>query len=1072
MNRFIHLHCHSHYSLLDGAATVESLVARAKELSMDSLALTDHGNLFGAMEFYCKAKEAGIKPILGYEAYVARGSRKDKKSDFGRASSYHLTLLAMNNVGWKNLIQLSSKASLEGFYRKPRIDRELIEEHNEGIICLSGCMGSELSRVLQADNFDGAVDVVEWYRKIFGDRYYIEIQATGLEIQHKIAVNAREVAIAIGNPMVATSDCHYAKPEDASAQDALLCVNTGAKLTDQDRFRMNGPYHMRSIDEMQKAFLQFGDELLDVVDFAIAETGNIADRCNVELEVGIRHFPVYNKDDKKSSETLLREHCDFTLRKMGLASEMYLGRMRCELDVICKLRFADYFLIVWDITQFCKENGILCSARGSGVGSLVCYVLGISYVDPIEQGLLFERFLDGKRIEAPDIDLDIDKERRSDVMQYVRNKYGHDSVAQICTFGTLAARAAVKDAGRVLGVPLKSVNDMASKVPTIPFAKLDDAHGLLMQARVDGCAKEVLGLAKQLEGLCKSVGTHAAGVVIGDRPLTEYVPLQRGKEDGDVLTQWAMDDVEKAGLLKMDFLGLRNLTVISRAVQLIQRTTGKAFDPFDLHLNDANAYELLCRGETKGVFQLEGDGISELLRRMKPDCFNDIIATVSLYRPGPLKGGMVDEYINVKHGRKQAVYIHPVMKEVLEETHGVMVYQEQIMRIMHQLGGIQLSQAYTCIKAISKQKLKDIEKYRVDFIAGSVQNGINQHEAEHIFKMIEEFAGYGFNKSHGTAYALIAYVTACLKVYYPTEFMAALLSSDIQNRNYKTKDAVVIHMEDCRRMGIEIDPPDVNKSSVEFIPADGRIRFALSAIKGCNPVAAEEINRQTMVNKYKSMDDMCRRVNPRCVTKATLKALINAGAMDSFGEPRAQMLATIDGSYKSGKKYAADVARGQLMLFSDDELEECSAGPRVKVAEFDPDDKMTREKSTLGFYLSGHPADKYAEILKHFKPYKVCDACNLPDKAQAIVGGVVDGIKTRFLKRSKPGRPSKYAFFNIDDGTGIIKCIAWPECWQTIEETVFEGAGLFVAGHIDKIDEYGTSLVVTQVAPVPEEIKK
>ncbi len=720
---FVHLHCHSHYSLLDGASDIKPLVKRAKEHGMNALALTDHGNLHGALEFYRAAKDVGINPILGYEAYIAPGSRFDKKdAGSSKEASYHLTLLAQNRTGFKNLIKLASMASLEGFYFKPRIDKEILAAHSEGIICLSGCVSSEFSRALIKgnagdDHFAEAISITQWFSSVFGERYFLEIMNNGVEIQRLQLEGAVEVAKKVGIPLVATSDAHYINRDDADAQDVMLCINTGKFRTDTNRMRMeNNSFYLRAPEEMYQHFVGLEE--------AVARSQQIADSVDIDLELGRRNFPVYKVPDEKTPEDYLRELCisglkerysdDPEMLKDGVLAEVVMLRLERELSVINKLGFPNYFLIVWDFVRHARECDVPATARGSGVGALVCFALYLSHVCPIKYDLLFERFLDLNRKEAPDIDIDFCKERRGEIIKYVKEKYGESNVAQIGTFGTLAARAAIKDVGRVLGVPLVRVNQITAMVPEQLNISLDEAleiaDDLKKVYESDPEIRELLDLARKIEGLARNVGTHAAAVVIADKPLIEYVPLCRVKDKTDIITQWSMGDVEAAGLLKMDFLGLRNLTILAKAVDLIEQTTGKRVDPYKFPLDDKKTFALLCRGETKGIFQLESGGIRDLLQKMKPDHFRDIIATNALYRPGPLEGGMVTDYVEVKHGRKQAEYIHPVCEKILSETHGVMVYQEQVMRILNELGGIELASSYTCIKAISKKKKRRLPR--------------------------------------------------------------------------------------------------------------------------------------------------------------------------------------------------------------------------------------------------------------------------------------------------------------------------------------------------------------------------
>ena len=1064
---FVHLHCHSHYSLLDGASSIGSLVDRAKELGMNALALTDHGNLYGAVEFYRACRERGINPVLGYEAYVAPNSRFERGTALSsKESSYHLTLLAQNRVGFQNLVKLASRAFLEGFYHKPRIDRELLAEHSEGIICLSGCVSGEFSRALLAgsgntieDQVRAASEIAAWFHQVFGDRYFIEIQDNGLEVQRLAREAATEVAQRMGLPLVATCDAHYVKQEDAEAQDVLLCINTGKYRTDTNRLRMEGDqFFLRSPEQMYVALPDFED--------ALARSQEIADTVDIDLELGKRHFPTFHPPDEKTSEKFLRELCLAGLKKRyaeqqdrwegdDLSAEVH-ARLNRELEVIVKLGFADYFLIVWDFVRFAVERDIPCTARGSGVGSLVCYALKLSHVCPLRYDLLFERFLDESRLEAPDIDIDFCKERRGEVIQYVKDKYGEANVAQIGTFGTLAARAAIRDVGRTLGLPIFRVDQVVGMVPdklgiTIEEA-LKQSDELAKAYDSDGEIRELLDLARKIEGLARNVGTHAAAVVIAEKPVDQYVPLQHVKGKSEVITQWAMGDVERAGLLKMDFLGLRNLTILARSIELVEQSSGQRIDPHKFPLDDQETFALLCRGETKGIFQLESGGIRDLLQRMKPDSFHDIIATNALYRPGPLEGGMVDDYIAVKHGRQKAAYPHPVMEEVLQETHGVMVYQEQVMRILNRLGGIRLSDAYTCIKAISKKKLPMIARFREEFLTGAQEQGLDKKKAEELFCMIEKFAGYGFNKSHSTAYALIAYMTAYLKAHYPVEFMAALLSCDIPGRNFKNKDSLVEHLEDCRRMGIEVVPPSVNTSDCGFKVAEGRIYFGLCAIKACGRGAAEAIveARQTG-GQFRSLFDFAECVDPQLCNRATIESLIKAGAFDDLEGHRAQQMSVLDRALQSGVAAAADRKSGQKGLFEEvDQEVDAVPADLPELPPYAEKEQLVLEKEVLGFYLSSHPLAEYENVLRTY-----CTSTealvDLPNRDEVRLGGMMSAIKFSHTKKPRQGsNHTKYAMWDLEDLDGIVRCIMWPEQFAVFGNQVKNDTIVGVIGKVDR----------------------
>ncbi len=1084
---FAHLHCHSHFSLLDGAGSIGKLVERAKEHGMNALALTDHGNLHGALEFYKKAKAADVNPVVGYEAYIAPGSRRDKNAGSMKEASYHLTLLCQNRIGFQNLLKMASVAYLEGFYFKPRIDKELLEQHSEGIICLSGCVSSELNRTLLRgrggeDDLTEPMEVARWFQDLFGDRYFIEVMNNGAEPQRLVLQGAVDVANKVGVPLVATSDCHYVDREDSEAQDVMLCINTGKFRTDTSRMRMDGnQYYLRSPEEMYGAFPGLED--------AVARSQEIADRVDLELDLGKRHFPTYAPmPEEKTAEQFLRELCIQGLKERydgnetmcpgGELAQVVMERLDRELGVINKLGFPNYFLIVWDFVREARDLGIPTTARGSGVGAIVCYALYLSHVCPIEYDLLFERFLDENRLEAPDIDIDFCKERRADIMQYVKDKYGEANVAQIGTFGTLQARAAIKDVGRVLGIPLARVNEVTGMVPEELNISLDDAlkkgEDLKKTYEADGEIREMIDLARRIEGLARNVGTHAAAVVIADKPLTEYVPLCRVSGKEDIITQWSMNDVEDAGLLKMDFLGLRNLTILRKTVDLIEQTTGERIDPLRLPVDDKDTYALLQRGETKGVFQLESGGIRDLLQRMKPDRFLDIIATNALYRPGPLKGGMVDEYVDVKHGRKQPEYKHPVLKDILEETNGVMVYQEQVMRILNRLGGIELAKAYTCIKAISKKKKELIDANYEKFIQGSTASGLSKKDAEEIWGLILEFAGYGFNKSHSTAYALIAYQTAYLKTHYPVEFMAALLSGDIPGRNFKRKDALVEHMEDCDRMGIKVVQPDVNSSDVDFSVEGGKTHFALSAIKGCGGGAADAIVAARKTDgPFKDLFDICERVDASACNRSTIETLIKAGAMDSLGAKRSQLLAVIDRAMQSGASALADRRSGQRNLFGD--MDDEDDQPDVALPDLSelPERELSlMEKEVLGFYRSGHPLAEYEEKLSQFCSHTTREIRGVPERAEVILGGMMGSIKFAHVKKTRAGSTAtKYANFDLEDKDGAIRCILWPDDFEKYGELVQPDAVLVVRGSVDRRgggSDDDANLIVNELIPLDQ----
>ena len=1098
---FAHLHCHSHYSLLDGASSIERLVNRTVELGMNALAITDHGNLHGALEFYEAAKAAKINPIIGYEAYIAPGSRFQKDAGSQRDSSYHLTLLARDRTGFANLLKLATKAYLEGFYFKPRIDRELLAEYGEGLICLSGCLSGEFSRSLigssreQRESLAQAREVAGWFQKTFGDRYFIEIQDNGLDVQRQVTDVALEISKELGIPPVATCDCHYVNREDAEAQDILLCVNTGRFRNDTSRMRMDSSeFYLKSPVEMHEAFVGLDRGL---VSGAVSRSQEIAESVSIDLDLGKRHFPGFDVPSGLTASEELRRLCLEGLRERYASvpkrwaggvvpadtatselHEQVVERLDRELDVIDTLGYASYFLIVWDFVRHAREKGIPAAARGSGVGSLVAYSLYLSHVCPLEYDLLFERFLDVNRREAPDIDIDFCKERRGEVIDYVKKKYGEANVAQIGTFGTLAARAAIRDVGRALGMAILRVDQIVALVPDQLGISLEDAAAtgsqLAAACDADPEIRELVHLAKQIEGLARNVGTHAAAVVIADRPLVEYVPLQRVTGKEEVITQWAMDDVERAGLMKMDFLGLRYLTVVAKTLEIIFNTQQQRLDPFAFPLDDKATFATLCRGETKGIFQLESGGIRDLLQRMKPDHFLDIVAVNALYRPGPLEGGMVDEYVNVKHGRKRPEFLHPVMRDVLGETHGVMVYQEQVMRILERLGGIELSSAYTCIKAISKKKLETIAAFREQFVAGSQAQGLSKQQAEEVFALIEKFAGYGFNKSHSTAYALLAFQTAYLKTHFPTEFMAALLSGDITGRNFKKKDLLVEHVEDCRRMGIEVAPPDVNASAADFSVAGGRILFGLSAVKGCGVQAAEAIGAERAKRgPFRDLHDLCGRLDSSLVNKTAIENLTKAGALDSLGGHRGALLAGVERAMAAGASQLADRKSGQKNLFAAlDDLQPLAAAPTdlPDVPPLSDLEMRSNEKEVLGYYIHSHPLAEFQSVIDAMCTHGTGDLGAAKAKDNVVIGGLVAALKLSNTKQARPGSThTRYGMFDLEDMNGLVRSICWPEDYARLGEHLQSDAVVVVGGSIDRrAGSEETNLIVNELLPIAD----
>ena len=1074
--KFAHLHLHTHYSLLDGFNRIPELVKQTKALGMSSCAITDHGNLYGAIEFYSKCRDAGVNPVIGYEAYVAGTDRREKKKDEHGEQYYHLTLLAKNTTGFKNLVKLSSIAFLEGFYYQPRIDRELLAAHSEGLICLSGCLAGMVNQLLLRNLTKKAEDLVGWYRKVFGEDFYLEIQNNGLQLQDDCNEELIRIATKKGIPLVATADAHYLCSDDAIAHDVLFCINTRRTHDPRKKAypegRLPNPYYVRSAEDMYKLFPGHED--------AVARSHEIAEKVDIQLDFTKRHFPVFRTPEGKTADQYLLDICTEGVRqRYGDTPEQAVwDRLHHELGIISKMGYSAYFLIVWDFVRFAREQGIPCTARGSGCGAIVAYTLFMSHVCPLEYDLLFERFLDPNRSEPPDIDIDFCQERRELVIQYVKDKYGTESVAQIGTFGSLAAKAALKDTGRVLGIPLERVNAMCKLVPmkgAIALGLKDamEVPEFKAEYAADPTVRNWVDIARKLEGTNRNVGTHAAGVVIADGAITNYIPVQRAVRKGDdqeggkngekgkgdvvVTTQWEMGIIEKVGMLKMDFLGLRNLTVLDNAVKLIKRTRGIDIDPLTFPLDDRPTYDLLQRGDAKGVFQLESEGIRELLKQMKPDNIRDLIAVLALYRPGPLGGGMVDAYVNRKHGREQWEDAHPVMADVLSETYGVMVYQEQIMRILNRLGGIDLSKSYACIKAISKKITEKIDATRADFITGAGERGVAKEIAEDIFAKIVFFAGYGFNKSHTAAYAQIGYQTAYLKAHFTAEYMAALLSSEIDDGN--KRDVMVDHIADARKLGINVAPPDVNQGQPDFDVVKGTIVFGLTAIKGLGRSAAEAIVRAREAGgPFRDVFDFCERVDLRVVKAAALEKVIKAGGMDCFGKnKRAAMFHALPRAIEAAEQKAADKKRGQKNIFdmfpdaAGEDGETNRFGFREglgDVPEWPELERLKLEKEALDFYISSHPLAQFDAQISRFRTHDAAAIVKLNAGSEVRVGGMVTELIPKIVSKGR-NQGNRWAIVRIEDFTGSMKCILWSDQYGRFKDIVTTDAILLFEGKVE-----------------------
>lgn len=1064
---FVHLHCHTHYSLLDGASRVPELVERVKEAGMTAVAMTDHGNLYGAIEFYTACKAGGLNPIIGYEAYVSPTHLRDREAKKRGDAGYHLTLLAKNAVGFRNLIRMSSVAFLDGYHYVPRIDKDLLAAHHEGLICLSGCASAEFSEFILRNQLDEAKKLAAWFHELFGKDFYIEIQNNGIEIQRLCAAGAIDIANQMGLPLVATSDAHYLRKTDAPAHDVLLCINTGAKRSDTKRMRygngdgeMIDQFYVRAPEEMYRLFAGHEE--------AVKRTQEIANSVDIQLDFKKRYFPVFAPPEKKTPEQYLRELCDIGAKERygDNPSKQVRDRLEHELGIICRMGFASYFLIVWDFVRFAVEQGIPCSARGSACGAIVSYVLKLSHVDPLEYDLLFERFLDPNRSEAPDIDIDFCQDRREEVIQYVKKKYGEMSVAQIATFGTMAARAAIKDVGRVLDVPLERVLQLTGLVPTRLNISLDESleesPDLKREYDVDPVARELIDIARTLEGTNRNLGTHAAGVVIANGPLTDYVPLQTVRRKGEdtskgekaITTQWVMGDIEKAGLLKMDFLGLRTLTLLENCKKLLRKTRGLEIDLFKLPLDDKKTYDMLSRGDAKGVFQFESDGIRELLKRLKPDTIHDIVACTALYRPGPLQGGMVDTYINCKHGREKPVYVHAVMEEILAETHSVQVFQEQVMRILNRLGGIELSSAYACIKAISKKKTEIIEQRKVEFVRGAKERGVETDVASEVFRQIQEFGSYGFNRSHSAAYAHMSYYTAYLKAHYTAEFMAALLSSEVDDGN--KRDILVEHIADARKLGVEVLPPCVNASEPDFtVNTQGKIVFGLTAIKGFGRPSGEEVLRVRQEGgPFRDLFDFCERVDQKQLSKAGIEKLIKAGALDRLGGHRAQLMLALPRAIQAAVERQQDRRSGQGNLF--DAFEPVASNGAATVIESLPEtpawpknELLKNEKEVLDFYLSSHPlAECETEILR-YSTHRANEVKVAEAGQEITLGGLLTQIRIMTSKNPRNGN-ARYLRCKIEDLSGTVECLMWGDEFARYKDLVSEDRVLFARGKIDE----------------------
>jgi DNA polymerase-3 subunit alpha len=1060
---FVHLHVHTQYSLLDGAIRIDDLLRRADQFGMHSVAITDHGTMFGAVEFYEKAAKAGIKPVIGIEIYVAPRSRFDK-TPIDNRDLCHLILLAENQKGYRNLCKLASIAQLEGFYYKPRIDKQILRESSQGLIGMTACLHGEIPRRIQDSRMEIADAAAREYMEIFGEgRFYLEVQNNGIEIQDRVNEALLDMSKRLSIPLVASNDCHYLDREDVRAHDVLLCIQTGKTIHDTNRlqFRTDQLY-LKSKEEMFTSFGNYPD--------AISNTVDIARRCDLEFDFKTYHFPKFDTGSEQSADELFEQQVrkGFTgiLERVESINPqfdeaVYRDRLNYEISVIQKMGFSGYFLIVADFIRHAKASGVpVGPGRGSAAGSLVAYSLGITDLDPIYHGLIFERFLNPARKSMPDIDVDFCIDGREDIYKYVVDKYGGgDYVAQIITFGKLKTRAVIRDVGRALDIPLREVDAIAKMVPDVLNISLDDAlkqePRLMDMVEKDPNVEELIRICRVLEGLPRHASTHAAGVVIADKPLVDYLPLYKGKK-GEVVTQFDMKIVEKIGLVKFDFLGLRNLTVIANTLDLIERQGKTPPDLEKLELTDAATYRLLSAGDTTGVFQLESSGMKDLLVRLRPECFDDIIALVALYRPGPMESGMIDDYVARKHGKKTVEYMVPDLEPILRETYGVIVYQEQVMKIAADLANYSMAEADDLRKAMGKKIVEIMARHRQRFVEGAVANKIAEKKAKKLFDLIEKFGGYGFNKSHSAAYALIAYQTAFLKAHFPVEIMAALLTSEMHST-----DGVVKFIAECLHHDIPILPPDINKSDIEFTVDGSRIRFGLVAVKNVGESAIESIIAGRTDQPFESLFDFCERVDLKKVNKRVIESLIKSGAFDGTGAKRSQMMAALESALEYGQRIQKERTDPQMGLFDmGDNQPSINAPTLPDIGEWEAKQFLAFEKESLGFYLSGHPLTRYEEILDKFTNANAISIKELRDTSRVRIGGLV-----RSIKNIKTKRGELMAFVTIEDMHGSVEVILFSRVFSEVRDLLVEDFPVLIQGQLQK-DEKSVKILAETVVPI------
>src|SRR5438093_6039722 len=1070
MAQFVHLHLHTDYSMLDGACDVEKLVHRVKELGMPAVTITDLGNIFCAVHFVNAAHKAGVKPIVGCELYVCKKEDHNIERTPPEGDTYnHLLVLAENEEGYRNLTKITSEASLRGFYYKPRVSKKFLAEHSKGLIGLSGCLKGEVAERLMEDNYEPAREAAVTYRDIFGkENFFLEIQDQGLEREHHIHPGLFRLEKDLGSPLVATNDSHYLCEDDAHAQDVTVCMQTGKSIQEPNRMKFEGTgFYVKSHDEMYRVFKDSPDVL--------SRTLAIAERCCMRLEKVKNPFPHFDVPagctldsyfEHVTSEGFagrletIRELAGSGQLKHGVAE--YEQRLARELAIIQQMKFSGYFLIVWDFIRYAKERDIpVGPGRGSAAGSLVSYSLGITDLDPLQHELLFERFLNPERISMPDIDIDFCMNRRDEVIDYVTRKYGRENVAQIITFGTMAAKAAIKDVGRAMDIPYSDVDRIAKMVPNQLNIKLDraikDSPALQQAYESDSQIRQLLDTARKLEGLVRNAGVHAAGVVISPRPLTELVPLHKTKND-EIVTAFDMVAIEKMGLLKMDFLGLTTLTILDDTLKLIAQTRGEHITLEGILLDDQETYEKVFHsGLTSGVFQFESHGMRDVLRRYRPNSIEDLTALNALYRPGPIQGGMIDDFINRKQGKTKVTYELPQLKDILEETYGVILYQEQVMQIANRLASFSLGEADILRRIMGKKKKEEMAAQRAKFMSGCAANKIPEKKAERIFNLMEEFAGYGFNKSHSCAYALLAYQTAYLKTHYPVEFMGALLTSEAGNT-----EKVVKYINEARGMSISILPPDVNESDLYFTPVGESIRLGLAAIKNVGENTAKAIRESRLAQgEFKSLYDFCERIESRFLNKRVFESLIKSGAVDSLG-PRESMLASVDDAVAALQRATRTRECGQHGLFGTAAAPAPTPFELREAAPWSEEERLASEYAMLGFYVSGHPLAKYASRLMDLKTISLDQVEDQRNGKEITVAALIVGSRPM---RSKKG--ARWAIFTIQDMTGVQELLAFPESFARLEPVLKPGNPLLLKVRA-QVEEAGTRLSLQEARRLDE----